>query len=357
MVEHGGDVYAAARELVMPADSIIDFSASINPLGTPASVMSELRRHLKGLRHYPDPSAAELVDEIARSTGLDPKMILCGNGSTELIYLVARALQPERVLIPAPAFSEYERACISASHFNGNHSNTEGIKYYHIEAKDKFRLNVDAFIDAIKDRDMAFICNPNNPTGQLIRKSDIVLIADAARKSGCCLVVDEAFIDFIPGESIIKKVAENPSLIVIRSLTKFFALSGLRIGYAVINPDLLGAITRLKEPWTVNSLAQVAGITALKDTAYQSRTFNVLRREKAYLEKGLKRLGLDYYPSRVNFYLIRHNNAYNIVLQLREQGILVRDCSNFNGLDRSYIRIAVRTRRENMRLLAALAKL
>ena len=357
MVEHGGDVYAAARELVMPADSIIDFSASINPLGTPASVMSELRRHLKGLRHYPDPSAAELVDEIARSTGLDPKMILCGNGSTELIYLVARALQPKRVLIPAPAFSEYERACISASHFNGNHSNTEGIKYYHIEAKDKFRLNVDAFIDAIKDRDMAFICNPNNPTGQLIRKSDIVLIADAARKSGCCLVVDEAFIDFIPGESIIKKVAENPSLIVIRSLTKFFALSGLRIGYAVINPDLLGAITRLKEPWTVNSLAQIAGITALKDTAYQSRTFNVLRREKAYLEKGLKRLGLDYYPSRVNFYLIRHNNAYNIVLQLREQGILVRDCSNFNGLDRSYIRIAVRTRRENMRLLAALAKL
>jgi threonine-phosphate decarboxylase len=357
MVEHGGDVYAAARELVMPADSIIDFSASINPLGTPASVISELRRHLKGLRHYPDPSAAELVDEIARSTGLDPKMILCGNGSTELIYLVARALRPERVLIPAPAFAEYERACIAASHFNGNHSNTEGIKYYHIEAKDKFRLNVDAFIDAIKDRDMAFICNPNNPTGQLIRKSDIVLIADAARKSGCCLVVDEAFIDFIPGESIIKKVAENPSLIVIRSLTKFFALSGLRIGYAVINPDLLGAITRLKEPWTVNSLAQIAGITALKDTAYQSRTFNVLRREKAYLEKGLKRLGLDYYPSRVNFYLIRHNNAYNIVLQLREQGILVRDCSNFSGLDRSYIRIAVRTRRENMRLLAALAKL
>jgi threonine-phosphate decarboxylase len=114
---------------------------------------------------------------------------------------------------------------------------------------------------------------------------------------------------------------------------------------------------KLKEPWTVNSLAQVAGITALKDTDYQSRTFNVLRKEKAYLERGLKHLGLDYYPSRVNFYLIRHDNAYNIVLQLREQGILVRDCSNFNGLDRSYIRIAVRTRRENMRLLAALAKL
>jgi threonine-phosphate decarboxylase len=357
MIEHGGDVYTAARELVIPADSIIDFSASINPLGTPASVMSELRRHLKDLRHYPDPSAAELVDEIARSTGLDPRMILCGNGSTELIYLVARALRPERVLIPAPAFAEYERACIAASHFNGSHSNTEIIKYYHIEAKDQFRLNADAFIDAMKDRDLTFICNPNNPTGQLIRKSDMVLIADAARKSGCCLVVDEAFIDFIPGESIIKKVAKNPSLIVIRSLTKFFALSGLRIGYAVINPDLLGTISRLKEPWTVNSLAQVAGITALKDTAYQSRTFNLLKKEKDYLEKGLKDLGLDYYPSPVNFYLIRHDNAYNIVLQLREQGILVRDCSNFNSLDRSYIRIAVRTRRENMRLLTALAKL
>ncbi len=357
MVGHGGDIYAAARELGMPADGIIDFSASINPLGTPASVMSELRRHLRGLRHYPDPSAAGLVEEIAKSTGLESRMILCGNGSTELIYLVARTLRPERVLIPAPAFAEYERACIAASHFNGNHSKTAGIKYHHIKAKHKFRFDADAFIDAMKDRDMAFICNPNNPTGQLISKSDIALIADAARKSGCSLVVDEAFIDFVPGGSIIKEVAENPSLIVIRSLTKFFALSGLRIGYAVIHPDLLDAISGQKEPWTVNSLAQVAGITALKDTVYQSRTFNVLKREKDYLEKGFKRLGLDYYPSRVNFYLIRCDNAYNIVLRLREQGILVRDCSNFNGLDRSYIRIAVRTRRENMRLLAALAKL
>ncbi len=357
MVGHGGDVYAAARELEMPAESIIDFSASINPLGTPASVMSELRRHLKGLRHYPDPSAAGLVEELAKSTGLDQRMILCGNGSTELIYLVARALRPERVLIPAPAFAEYERACITASHLGGTPSRTAGIKYFHIEAKNKFRLDADAFIADMNGRDMAFICNPNNPTGRLIRKSDMVRIADAAGKSGCCLVVDEAFIDFVPGESIIKKVAENPSLIVIRSLTKFFALSGLRIGYAVINPELSGAISRHKEPWTVNSLAQVAGMAALKDTVYQSRTFNVLKREKDYLERGFKRLGLDYYPSRVNFYLIRHDNAYTIVLRLREQGILVRDCSNFNGLDRSYIRIAVRTRRENMRLLAELAKL
>ncbi|MGO9377581.1 MAG: threonine-phosphate decarboxylase CobD [Dissulfurispiraceae bacterium] len=357
MVGHGGDVYAAARQLRIPEDSIIDFSASINPLGTPASVMSVLRRHLKRLRHYPDPSATGLVQEIAKSTGLDPRMILCGNGSTELIYLVARAFRPERVLIPAPAFAEYERACIAASHLAGNHSNNTGIKYFHIQAMDKFRLNADAFKDAMKDCDMAFICNPNNPTGQLVRKSDMVQIADAARKSGCCLVVDEAFIDFIPGESIIKKVAKNPSLIVIRSLTKFYALSGLRIGYAVINRELLDAISRHKEPWTVNSLAQVAGVASLKDTAYQSRSLTVLKDEKSYLEKGFRRLGIDYYPSCANFYLLKCTNAYNIVVRLREKGILVRDCSNFKGLDHSYIRIAVRTRIENKRLLAEFAKI
>lgn len=357
MVGHGGDVYAAARELGMPADSIIDFSASINPLGTPVSVLSELRQHLKDLGHYPDPSSMRLIEQIAKSTGLDSRMIICGNGSTELIYLVARALRPKRVLIPAPAFAEYERACISASGFDESPLNMTKIKYLNIEAKYNFRLSVGDFIETMRDCDMAFICNPNNPTGQLVRKSDMTEILDAASKTGCRLVVDEAFIDFTPGESIINKVEENPCLIIIRSLTKFFALSGLRIGYAVINPKLFSVISKYKEPWTVNSLAQVAGIAALRDTDYHSKTLTVLKNEKLYLENGFRLIGIDYWPSQANFYLLRHINAYNIVVRLREKGILVRDCSNFNGLDRTYIRIAVRTHRENMRLLAELKAL
>jgi threonine-phosphate decarboxylase len=352
MVGHGGDIYAAARGLGIPAEKIIDFSASINPLGTPASVKSVLRRHLGMLRHYPDPASTELVNEIAESTSLTADMILCGNGSTELIYLIARALLPRKVLIHAPAFSEYERAislCMGTSGCDA----TQAIHFRPLE-NCGFRLNADAYIEAMRGCDMAFICNPNNPTGMLTDRSEMVRIAEAAKKSGCMLVADEAFIDFIPGESIIDHIALNPSLIVLRSLTKFFALSGLRIGYAAANSKLIDRLSACKEPWTVNSLAQVAGAAALKDTAYQAKSLELISREKSYLEKGFRRIGIDYYPSRANFYLLRRPSSYNIVSRLREKGILVRDCSNFRGLDNSYIRVAVRTRKENARLLKEL---
>ncbi|HMK56455.1 MAG TPA: threonine-phosphate decarboxylase CobD [Dissulfurispiraceae bacterium] len=350
MVGHGGDVYAASRELGIPLDRIIDFSASINPLGTPRSVQDELRRNLGRLRHYPDISSTELTGEVSKSIGVSPESIICGNGSTELIYLVVRALQPKRVLVTAPAFSEYENAVhvLSGSR----------IRRFTMLEKDNFKLDVDAFIKAAKGCDMAFICNPNNPTGGLVSASNMLRIAQAAEESGCCLVVDEAFIDFVPDESVIRKVSEYPSLIVIRSMTKFYALSGLRLGYAVINPARLDLVRSHKEPWTVNSLAQAAGVVALRDDDYKKRTFTFLAKEKEFLEKGFRRLDIQYVPSRANFYLLKAaGTAYNISVRLREKGILVRDCSNFMGLDGSYIRAAVRTRRENSRLLRELTVL
>ncbi len=213
-----------------------------------------------------------------------------------------------------------------------------------------------AFINAMAGHDLAFICNPNNPTGGLVKKSDMLRIAEAARETKCYLVVDEAFIDFIPRESIVKKVKDNPYLIVLRSLTKFYALSGLRVGYAVIHPKLSGAIKRIKEPWTVNTLAQIAGTSALKDADYATKTFRIIEEEKAYLETGFKRLGIKYYPSPVNFYLLRLDKALKALSNLGTKGILLRDCSNFRGLDNSYVRIAVRSRNENMQLLRELAK-
>jgi threonine-phosphate decarboxylase len=205
--------------------------------------------------------------------------------------------------------------------------------------------------------DMAFICNPNNPTGRTIRKPDMLKIIEAAREINCKLIVDEAFIDFIPHESVIKKTISNPHLIVLRSLTKFYALSGLRIGYAVLHRELFSAVQRFKEPWTVNTLAQLAGAAALRDAVYAGKTFDIVKEEKGYLEKKFKRMGIEYYPSRVNFYLLKLNNALKVVSGMKTKGILVRDCSNFRGLDSSYIRIAVRSRSENRRLLRELAKL
>jgi threonine-phosphate decarboxylase len=156
---------------------------------------------------------------------------------------------------------------------------------------------------------MAFLCNPNNPTGRLLRKRDVIKIADAARELKCCLVVDEAFIDFCAGASVIKEVSNNPFLIVLRSLTKFYALSGLRIGFGIYPQRLAELMKKYKEPWTVNSLAQEAGKAALSDTAYQQTSLSVMKAEKEFLEEHFRRLSVGYVPSSANYYLIRIRNA------------------------------------------------
>jgi threonine-phosphate decarboxylase len=369
MTGHGGNIYAASVETGIPANKIIDFSASINPLGTPTSVVAAIRKNIAGLRHYPEVHAGGLSAAIAKHTGLNPESVICGNGSTELIYLTARALRPERVLMPAPTFAEYERAVkisrkpeatggrklIPGRDMKGIATEDRSrIKYFDLRGDDGFRINADEFIDAMAGVDMAFICNPNNPTGGLVSRKNMERIANAAKETGCYLVLDESFIDFVPGQSIIRTVRHNPRLIVLRSLTKFYALSGLRLGYAAINPELAGIIKEFKEPWTVNSLAQAAGMAAINDRAYEEKSLKFMKDEKRYMESYLRKAGIEYYPASVNYYLLRIPGAREIVRKLRAKGILIRDCSNFRGLDASYVRIAVRSRKENDRMLREL---
>ncbi|MCL4536680.1 MAG: threonine-phosphate decarboxylase CobD [Nitrospirae bacterium] len=365
---HGGNIYRFMEEFGIKKDEIIDFSASINPLGVPKSVASEIKDNIKYLCNYPDPDAKHLTQAIARHSGVDPQHILCGNGSTELIYLTVRALKPEKVLIPMPTFSEYEQA-FKNMHPEGGIK--EKISYFVMWEKNSFEINPEKFIAAMSGNDssatyksslatsvdMAFLCNPNNPTSGLLGKEDVLKIAEAAKNLKCYLVVDEAFIDFVPEESVAKEVRNNPYLIVLRSLTKFYALSGMRIGYGVFPSSVLDTINRHKEPWTVNTIAQLAGIAALNDISYRNQTFKVIRNEKRVLEDGFKLLGITYFQSPVNFYLTKHENAPKILASLRSKGILVRDCSNFMGLDGSYMRVAVKSNRDNMRLLKELAHL
>jgi threonine-phosphate decarboxylase len=363
MKGHGGNIYEASEKTGIPQKRIIDFSASINPLGVPASSIAAMKKHLSMLPHYPEPFAERLSLHIGKHYRIKPDTIICCNGSTELIYLIPRALKPKKVLVTAPAFSEYERAC--------RLFNKTRVISYELKPENNFDINPDEFISAMKGDlkssrityhssrpfDMAFLCNPNNPTGGLLRKREVIKIADAARELKCCLVVDEAFIDFCAGESAIKEVSKNPYLIILRSLTKFYALSGLRIGFGVFPQRLAGLMKKYKEPWTVNSLAQEAGKAALGDTAYQQASLSMMKTEKMFLEDHFKRLSLDYIPSSANYYLIRTGDAKNIISSLREKGILVRDCSNFCGLDDTYIRVAVRSRRENKILLKELSAL
>ncbi|GAB4414892.1 MAG: histidinol-phosphate transaminase [Thermodesulfovibrionales bacterium] len=357
---HGGNIYALSEKLCLNEKDIIDFSASINPLGIPESVHSAIKDNIKYLHNYPDPDAKRLRSQIAKYHKINPESIICGNGSTELIYLIVRSLSHERVLLPAPTFSEYERAVTINAKCKMQNAKIKihNIVYFPLNIKDNFNLNPDELIKAMEGRlhfDMVFICNPNNPTGRLLKKDEVLMIAEAARKLKCYLVVDEAFIDFVPEESVIKEVAKNSYLIVLRSLTKFYALSGLRIGYGVFPLNIIENIKENKEPWTVNTLAQTAGIAAFNDRQYRGKTYKVIGQEKQFMEDWFEKLGIDYIPSSANYYLIRLNNAEEVITFLRNKGILVRKCSNFSGLDESYIRVAVKSRRDNARLFKELS--
>ncbi|MCX5719863.1 MAG: aminotransferase class I/II-fold pyridoxal phosphate-dependent enzyme, partial [Nitrospirae bacterium] len=251
--EHGEDIYRLAEELKIQERKIIDFSTSVNPLGVSKKVKAEIRKHLKYLHNYPDSEAIRLKKRLAQYHGIAPEMILCGNGSTELIYLIARTLKPKKVLIPAPTFSEYERATIIAQSLEHGAQ----IKYFVLNKEDGFEIKPDEFIAKIRENrnselrtqnselyaNMAFLCNPNNPTGLLLGKDSVLKIAEAARNLKCYLIVDEAFIDYCQGTvpdlppsqrqgvesglsliSVIKEVENNPYLIVLRSMSLFYAL-------------------------------------------------------------------------------------------------------------------------------------
>lgn len=360
---HGGNIYLLSERLGIAECDIVDFSASINPLGVPASVQAAIRENMRFLFNYPDPDTKRLKLRISEHIGVGAHSIICGNGSTELIYLIARALRPLRVLIPEPTFSEYERAVKSQRSEAGGQG--PEIKYFSLKKENNFDINVDEFISAMSGEkdpspithrpsrsfDMVFLCNPNNPTGRLIERKDMLRIASAAKNLRCTLVVDEAFIDFCPGATIADEVANNPYLIVLRSLTKIYALSGLRIGYAVLDPSLLHTVKEAKEPWSVNTLAQVAGVVALDDESYRAETYRVIAAQKKYLEEGFRRLRISCLPSSVNYYLLRCKGAQELMSMFGKKGILVRDCSNFSGLDGSYMRVAVKSERDNTRLL------
>ncbi len=345
--EHGGNVHLASEETGIPVSGIMDFSASINPLGAPDSVVRTIHENIKHLPHYPEPFAEQLSMHLGRHLGINPRTVLCGNGSTELIYLVVRALNPGRALIPAPTFSEYERACAMQR-------GTSCVRFA-LSKDNKFEIEPDAFISAMAGCDMAFLCNPNNPTGTLLSRDAVRDMARAAERLSCYLIVDEAFIDFAPEHSVVGEAAGNSHLIVLRSLTKFYALSGLRIGYGVFPLGLTERMKNSKEPWTVNTLAQKAGIAAVNDREYREKTMTIIQAGKQFLENSLMNLGIEYAPSSANYYLIKLDNARQIIGSLRAKGILVRDCSNFPGLDGTYIRIAVRSQVENAALLKELS--
>jgi len=350
---HGGDIRAAAEAYGIPPGEFIDFSANINPLGMSSRAQRLLGRSLDLLSGYPDPECQELKNELARSLGIPTKNLLIGNGSVELIYAICRAVRPKRVLIPVPTFSEYERAACSVR---------AECLFIQGREDENFRTDLSKCRALLSRIDLVFLCNPGNPTGHLLAKEAILSFVAACRRAKIFIILDEAFVDFIVDgdrRTLIKEAARRENLLVLRSLTKFFALPGLRIGYMVGSEEIVQAIRRVQAPWSVNALAQIVAKDVIHDGPYIKRSKEYIARERDHLYRALKAInGLSPYKPTANFIFCRLTGgtvrSTALCHALGRRGLLVRDGANFRGLNDHFIRIAVRKKEENRLLINAL---
>lgn len=349
---HGGDVFAAARRQGVAVTRILDFSANINPLGPSPRALRRVRRELNLIRFYPDDQMEELRDLVAEREAIDAKCVLFGNGATQLLHLIPRFLKPRKALLVEPGFAEYAAALQGA-----------GCKIHrlYLDPEKGFRLQRSQFFRAIRNErpDLILLGNPNNPTGIRISGPLLSELLERCAKQRIHLVLDESFIDFTLKRSLAAEASRRPCLLVVRSLTKFWALPGLRIGYLVAQKALVEKLSACMEPWSVNTLALVAAAESLRDSAHGRRTLILVRRERAFLLKRLAKLGwLKPFPSDVNFLLVRVAgtglSSTELQSRLERRNVLIRDASSFPGLGPQYIRIAVRNRRDNIRLIEAL---
>lgn len=350
---HGGDVWQVASNYNFRVKDIIDFSSNINPLGPSKTAIEAILNNLWQIPYYPDPDYIELRKAISKHLGnVNVNNIVVGNGSTELIYLFAFTFieRGDSALIPIPTFSEYEKAVKRA-----------GGRAIYINLDKGFRVRPKNLIDKMGSSIKAiFLCNPNNPTGILTPIEDTLEIVEAALRKNILVFIDESFVEFAgQRHSLASRIDKYPNLFILKSLTKVFGLAGLRIGYGVAGEDIARLLSRANIPWNINCLAQVATIAALGDKEYLKRSRSLIKREREYMLTELNKIrGLDPYPSDANFILIDIRRTRLTASQLRRRllkhGILIRDCSSFKGLDKYYIRISIKTREDNERLIEKL---
>ncbi|MBU2227072.1 MAG: cobyric acid synthase [Proteobacteria bacterium] len=346
---HGGNIAKLAAAAGKPAGEILDFSANINPLGLPEWLRPLISSRVGALVHYPDPDCTDLVRAFAEHHDVCPDEILMGNGETELLYLLPRVLGKARAVIPVPAYVDYAAAAEQAGMAIATIPLREEMDFYpdlgEIEA-------------ALRGDEIAFLGRPNNPTGIFLPADALREIA--LRRPETAFVVDEAFADFVSGESLL--AGPRPAnLVVLRSLTKFYAIPGLRLGAVVADREIIRRLRAILPPWSVNTLAQAVGAAALRDAGYAEETRQFVGERRAELVAELEAIpGLTVYPGTANFLLIRIDRgdiaAPELAGRLLADGIAVRVCDNFAGLDRRFFRVAVRTAGENGRLCRSLCK-
>ena len=396
--QHGGDIYSNKVSM--------DYSANINPLGLPQGVKEELARCMKEqvCCVYPDSRCTDLVNALADYHKVSCDWIICGNGAADLIFGLTFALKPEKALLLAPSFLEYEQALKAAGC---------DISLFYLKEENGYCLDVDELCQIIeknsfdpasadpakiscleKDRpvpaalkgwDILFLCNPNNPTGIAVKKEQVLKLAETCERTNTFLVVDECFGEFLDepeAYSVIPFLEKLPHVFVLKAFTKIYAMAGMRLGYALCSSgEVLTRISQVRQPWSVSGLAQKAGIAALKETEYVLKTRKLIHEQRNKMEAALEKLGYIVYPSQANYIFFKERILQEAAVKSTEQekktgqeqknagkeiaglynrmlkqGVLIRSCSNYPGLDASCYRICVKTEEENREFLHKLSQ-
>ncbi len=329
-------------------EKVLDFSVNLNPLGVPESVKAYIVNNLGALDTYPEIEARTARQYLAREHGLESSNIIMGNGAVELIYLLAKTVKPKKVLLIQPTFSEYERAF--------RLSDAECIHYF-LKSDDDFKLDLEDLLYTIliHKPGVMVMCNPNNPTATYIKNKAIKKIIEALKSYGGILMIDESFSAFENMPTAISLLYYD-NLFLLRSMTKYYAIAGIRLGYGIGAKEIIDQMQLQKEPWTLNAIASNIVEVLLKDEEYQLKTKKWYKEEKAYFLEGIKKIHfLTVFESKANFFLCHCEfDSEELKSRLLEKGIFIRTCHDFASLEGKYIRIALRNRAENRLLFEAL---
>lgn len=349
---HGGEIFKAARKQGISWEEMLDFSANLNPLGTPAKISEAVTNAVVKISHYPDCELTDLKEAIGRKEGTPPSFVLCGNGAADLIFRLAHLLYTGKnsAMIFSPTFLEYERAF--------------GCAGWEIRRERRKRLKEerpDQVFDGLKAGDIVIICNPNNPDGELLSREILLDIVSFLRERGVRVLLDECFLDFAlewSQDTCTGFLQEYENLILLKSFTKMYAMAGLRLGYLLWSDEkMLLRLRQAGQDWSVNTLAAEAGLAALSLDGFEEKTRVYVAEERKFLKEGLEKLGLLVSDGKANFLLFRTRHKIPLAEELMKGNILIRECGNYPGLtDRDY-RTAVRSRAENEKLLAQLKKI
>jgi threonine-phosphate decarboxylase len=354
-VSHGGDVWGFSRKYKIPLEKVMDFSGPINFLGASPKAVEAIQEYAKLVRFYPDPNPLDLREAIAEyvGKGVSADNIILGNGSIELIYMITEIFEPGfKAVIPVPSFTEYEKAVLRV-----------GGDVIFVQLPSNFAIEMDQIKKAVtEDTKIIYICNPHSPSGTLYTRETIIELAAYCKPKGIIVCIDENYIEFAPAgqdATVVGDIKEYPNLFVIHSVTKFYGMPGIRFGYAIASEELIEKLQLVRQPWSINGLAGLATLAAFKDEEFIQKTKQTIATERTKLVKALFEIGgLHIYPSETNFILVKITSPKYTATQLREelaqQGLLIRDCSTFVGLDNKFFRLTVRSSADNEKLIAAL---